>query len=97
MSYDGPALIGATPVRLRLAGRWEPIDGRYHWGGRVAPDPAIAQLVRAGRRDVRVTIADRSAPARLAEVDPWGGVRITGVGTPPWPAEEEDDDGAGSP
>jgi len=45
----------------------------------------VAQLVRSGRREVRLTIGDGSSAARLAEVDPWGGVRVTGVGEPPWP------------
>lgn len=87
MSYDGPAHIGENAVRVRLRGRFEPVDGRYHWGGRIEPDPDIARLVRAGRRDVRLVIGDRAAPARLGDVDPWGGVRITGVGAPPWPVE----------
>ncbi|MFI7489953.1 DUF4873 domain-containing protein [Micromonospora echinaurantiaca] len=89
MSYHGPARLAGTPVRVHLSGRWEPVDGRYHWGGRVEPEPAVARLVRSGRRDVEVSIAGLTSPARLAEVDPWGGVRITGVGGPPWPAEAE--------
>lgn len=87
MNYEGAALVADVPVRVRLTGRWEPIDGRYHWGGRIEPEPRIAQLLRAGRREVRVLIGDRATPGRLAEVDPWGGVRITGVGQPPWPME----------
>ncbi|SCF08066.1 protein of unknown function [Micromonospora coriariae] len=89
MSYHGPAGIGGTTVRVHLSGRWEPVDGRYHWGGRIEPDPQVAQLLRSGRRDVELRIADRVRPARLAEVDPWGGVRITGVGEPPWPPSAE--------
>jgi hypothetical protein len=87
VSYHGPARIGDHAVRVRLRGRFEPVDGRYHWGGRIEPDPAVARLVRSGRRNVRLVIGERSAPARLGEVDPWGGVRITGVGAPPWPTE----------
>lgn len=86
MSYHGPASISGTPVRAHLSGRWEPVDGRFHWGGRIEPDPTVARLLRSGRRDVELRIADRARPARLAEVDPWGGVRITGVGDPPWPS-----------
>lgn len=85
MSYHGPAHVAGVPVRVHLSGRWEPVDGRYHWGGRIEPEPEVARLVRSGRRDVDLRIADRPSPARLAEVDPWGGVRITGVGGPPWP------------
>jgi cation diffusion facilitator CzcD-associated flavoprotein CzcO len=84
MTYDGPALIANRAVRVRLSGRFEPVDGRYHWGGRVAPDPQIAQLARSNRRDIRLIIAGRETSARLGQVDPWGGIRITGVSSPPW-------------
>ncbi|MEU7841316.1 DUF4873 domain-containing protein [Micromonospora sp. NPDC049114] len=87
MSYHGPASIAGNAVRAHLSGRWEPVDGRFHWGGRIEPDPTVARLLRSGRRDVELRIADRARPARLAEVDPWGGVRITGVGDPPWPSQ----------
>lgn len=87
MSYDGPARVGDLAVTVHLAGRWEPVDGRFHWGGRIEPVSEVADLVRAGRREARLRIGDREAPARLAEVDPWGGVRITGVGAPPWPRD----------
>lgn len=87
MSYAGPAVIAGTVVHVRCSGRWEPFDGRYHWVGRIRPDPRIAALVRSGRRDVRVAIGDRVVAARLGEIDPWGGVRVTGAGRPPWPTD----------
>jgi hypothetical protein len=87
--YDGPAVIhgpaGPLPVRVRLAGRFEPVDGRYHWGGRVAPDEAVAGLLRRGHRAVTIQVDGGTATAaRLSEVDPWGGVRVVGTGSPPW-------------
>ncbi|MFC3502490.1 DUF4873 domain-containing protein [Micromonospora krabiensis] len=85
MNYDGPATVAGRTVRVRLSGRWEPVDGRYHWVGRIEPDARVAGLLRSGRRDVEVRIAERVTAARLGEVDPWGGVRISGVGDPPWP------------
>jgi len=90
VSYDGPATVAGVPVRLRGSARFEPHDGRFHWTARIAPEPRIAALVRAGRREVTVVIAGRRAPARLGEVDPWGGVRLTGTGGPPWPAANVD-------
>lgn len=87
--YDGPAVIhgpgGPVEVTVRLAGRFEPVDGRYHWGGRVAPHPDVAALARGGQRAVTVAIAGRTGtPARLSEVDPWGGIRVVGSSRPPW-------------
>ncbi|MGW5666619.1 DUF4873 domain-containing protein [Micromonospora sp. NPDC003776] len=90
MSWHGPAWIADTEVRLHGTGRWEPVDGRYHWAGRIEPEPRIARLLRSGRRDVAVRVGDRTAPGRLVEVDPWGGVRVTGVGAPPWPPEADE-------
>jgi len=87
--YDGPAVVAApelnATVRVRFAGRFEPVDGRYHWGGRIAPDDRLGEFIRAGQRSVTVQIGHNpAATARLAEVDPWGGIRVVGVGRPPW-------------
>ncbi|MBB5872998.1 hypothetical protein F4553_006432 [Allocatelliglobosispora scoriae] len=89
--YAGPALLHTAdlvhPVEVRLSGRVEPVDGRFHWGGRIDTDTATAELVRAGARGVALSIADGTpVPVRLAEVDPWGGVRLTATGPPPWTA-----------
>src|SRR6185436_18742310 len=58
--YDGPAVVAApaldATVRVRFAGRFEPVDGRYHWGGRIAPDDRLGELIRAGQRSVTVQI-----------------------------------------
>jgi len=90
-SYDGPATLRVADrdyaVRIRIAGRVEPIDGRFHWAGRIAPEEPVAGLVRAGTRTGTLAVpGGEPAPARLGEVDPWGGVRVTGVGRPPWSA-----------
>ena len=87
--YTGPAVVGAADVnasvRVAFAGRFEPIDGRYHWGGRIAPHVRLSDLVRAGQRSATVQIGHNpGVTARLAEVDPWGGIRVVGVGRPPW-------------
>ncbi|MEV4639760.1 DUF4873 domain-containing protein [Actinoplanes sp. NPDC049548] len=86
--YRGEALIQAgdaeVTVTVRLAVRFEPVEGRYRWAGRAAPDETLSAQLRAGARDVTVRIGEREAAARLGEPDPWGGVRLTGVGRPPW-------------
>jgi hypothetical protein len=89
--YAGAAVLRAdgveVSVTIEVAGRVEPVDGRYHWGGRVAPAPEVAALVRGGKRAAELGLPGAPpVPARLGDVDPWGGVRITGVGTPPWHA-----------
>ena len=72
---------------MRFAGRFEPVDGRYHWGGRIAPHDSLSGSSAAGQRSVTVQIGrNPAAAARLAEVDPWGGIRVVGVGRPPWTA-----------
>jgi hypothetical protein len=73
------------PVELHLAGHFQPIDGRFHWGGRMTCGPEVHALLRAGRREVRLRRegAPEAVPARLAEPDPWGGIRVTGTGPPP--------------
>ena len=73
---------GELPVEVELTVRFEPVDGKVHWGGRITPNPAVAALVRAGTRTCQVRV-DVEAPARLGDPDPWGGVRVTGVGPPP--------------
>jgi hypothetical protein len=89
VSWQGRAWIADTEVGLHVDGRWEPVDGRYHWAGRIEPEPEIVRLLRSGRRDVEVRVGDRTVQGRLAEVDPWGGVRVTGIGEPPWPPEAD--------
>ncbi|MFG3302731.1 DUF4873 domain-containing protein [Micromonospora chersina] len=91
MSWQGTAQIAGTTVRLHAGGRWEPVDGRYHWAGRIEPESRMLRLLRSGRRDVEVRVGERVVRGRLAEADPWGGVRITGVGEPPWPPDADED------
>lgn len=65
---------GTYDVRAQMAGRVEPVDGRYHWDGRIAPDPRVADLVRSGLRDATLD----GKPVKLTEIDPWGGVIVRG-------------------
>ena len=39
--YAGPARIGATGVEVSLRGHFQPIDGRFHWWGRIGTDPDL--------------------------------------------------------
>jgi Domain of unknown function (DUF4873) len=90
--YAGRAALSADgaqfTVEVRLSGRVEPVDGRYHWAGRIAPHEAVTRLFASGVRSAALRIADRDpVPVRLSEVDPWGAVRVTAVSPPPWPVE----------
>jgi hypothetical protein len=76
----------SVTVAVRLSARFEPVEGRYRWAGRAAPDEILAAQLRAGLREATVRIHGVRAAARLGEPDPWGGVRLTGSGRPPWHA-----------
>jgi hypothetical protein len=82
-SYDGPARIGATEVSVTLRGHFEPIDGRFHWWGRLGADDTLADRHDPG---VSVTLVTQhgEATGRLSDVDPWGRFRIAGTGRPPF-------------
>lgn len=82
--YDGPATVTVDgrdhAARVRLAGRMEPIDGRYHWRGTLfigLPDVKLPH-------DVDVAVGDGRARGRLTERTPQGGYSMTGTGPPPF-------------
>jgi cation diffusion facilitator CzcD-associated flavoprotein CzcO len=88
--YDGAATLTIAgtshPVRVRLAGRLDPIDGRYHWQGTLfgsaaqpLPDEALKQI-----RTATLTVDEHSAVARIVEQTPWGTHAVAGVGAPPY-------------
>jgi hypothetical protein len=86
--YDGPAAVHVGDdihdVRVRLTGRLDPIDGRYHWQGTVfdaLPDENPPQ-------QVRLAVGERIAEARIAERTPWGTYSVVGVGEPPFALDE---------
>ncbi len=88
--YRGPATIEtgelSVTVAVRLSARFEPVEGRYRWAGRAAPDDVLTAQLRAGLREATLRIDGAAVRARLGEPDPWGGVRLTGTGRPPWHA-----------
>lgn len=84
--YAGPATVvaGETSVEVEadLRGRFEPIDGRFHWYGRLAASPELDEL--GSGATVSVTTEHGSAEGRLSDIDPWGRFRLTGLGRPPF-------------
>jgi hypothetical protein len=88
--YAGRAALSADgtdmAVEVRLSGRVDPVDGRYHWAGRIAPQETVTGLFGAGVRSATLRIEDQDpVRVRLTEVDPWGAVRVTATSAPPWP------------
>ena len=81
--YDGPARIGDTEVTVRLRGHFEPIDGRFHWWGRVGADEALDAEHSPGA-EVRLATPHGEATGKLTDVDPWGRFRVSGTGRPPF-------------
>lgn len=86
--YQGPATltIGGTElaVQVQLRGHFEPIDGRYHWYGRIAQHDGLAGLMGAGRVSGTLATGHGSAPCEISEPDTWQRFRVTGVSTPPF-------------
>jgi hypothetical protein len=90
--YDGTAVLlseeHGVEVEVSLRGGFQPIDGRYHWYGRVAADDAVESRFGSGA-DVVVRTPQGEALGRLSDVDPWGRLRITGTGRPPFAADDD--------
>lgn len=90
--YAGAAvlLLGerATDVTVHLDGHLEPLDGRFHWYGRIEGSAPVAAAKDAGATTAELSIGDRAPVAlRLAERDAWGHVQVSGTGAPPYPLE----------
>lgn len=77
---------GAEPVTVELSARlratFQPIDGRLHWYGRLAADETLSRL--RGGSTIELRTAGGSAAGRLSDPDPWGRLRVTGTGRPPF-------------
>lgn len=86
--YVGPATVeiqGTTlPTRVTLAGYFQPLDGRYHWYGRLDADDALNDLVGAGGTAVTVITPAGRATGRLGDPDLWNRFRVEGFSTPPF-------------
>ncbi|MFL6106786.1 MAG: DUF4873 domain-containing protein [Marmoricola sp.] len=86
--YVGPAQLIAEDqttlaVQVQLRGHVEPIDGRFHWYGRIAADDTVTARHRSGS-GVALRTPHGTAAGRISDVDPWGRFRITGLGAPPF-------------
>jgi Domain of unknown function (DUF4873) len=91
--YAGPAklTVGTDQfeVEVELRGHFEPIDGLYHWYGRIASDEVLTQRLGGAKVDGVITTEHGTSPCVLVDPDLWHRYRITGRSTPPFPAQTE--------
>lgn len=84
--YAGPAVLVAgeitIPATVRLRRHFDPIDGLFHWYGRLDADPAVDALGNGARVILRT--GGGEAPGHLRDVDPWGRFRVEGTGAAPF-------------
>ena len=73
------------PVQVTLAGAFQPIDGRFHWYGRIAATDQLPDELSGTSVVLRTAYGE--AVGRLSDTDPWGRHRISGTGTPPFDVE----------
>ncbi|MBM0126652.1 DUF4873 domain-containing protein [Pimelobacter simplex] len=89
-AYDGPAVLVVAgtgqpvehTVSVTLRGAFQPLDGHFHWYGRIAVDSAL-DTVRSGSA-VTLRTEHGEAAGKVADVDPWGRFRVSGTGRPPF-------------
>ena len=87
--YEGSATLRVADAELTvtvtLAGNFEPIDGRYHWYGRIQPHDELAHLLDGRQGTGVLRTPHGEADGRLTDPDPWGRYRISGTSHPPFP------------
>jgi hypothetical protein len=86
--YSGDAVLvfdeREVPVQVELRGHFQPIDGRYHWYGRVAANDEVNTLVEGGARGALLRTPQGEATGALTDPDPWQRYRVSGISTPPF-------------
>ncbi|HEX6357724.1 DUF4873 domain-containing protein [Actinophytocola sp.] len=75
---DGTSLT----VEVVLRGNFEPVDGRYHWYGRIQANPGLS--VDGRKPSVVLRTPFGSAAGTLSDPDTWGRYRVTGTSRPPF-------------
>jgi hypothetical protein len=86
--YSGQARLSIGDawfdVRVELRGHFEPIDGRYHWYGRIARNESLAELLAGAKAPGVLQTPHGSSPCEVSEPDTWQRYRLTGYSTPPF-------------
>jgi hypothetical protein len=90
--YSGAATLvfgeDEVAVEVELRGYFQPIDGRYHWYGRVKKNDDVTSRVEGGARTALLRTPTWQAEGTLTDQDPWGRYRVGGISTPPYKIEE---------
>ncbi len=98
--YEGTAVVevgrSRFDVQVRLRGHFQPIDGRYHWYGRISAHEGLDGVLGSGKVAGVLTTAEGSAPCELSEPDPSRRYRVTGISTPPFRTADAAELGAGA-
>jgi hypothetical protein len=76
-------------VEVSLRGHFQPIDGRYHWYGRIAENAELDELVGGRKRTALLRTPDGEATGELSDPDTWRRYRISGTSTPPFTVPTE--------
>jgi hypothetical protein len=91
--YAGPARLTVGDdqfqIEVELRGHFEPIDGQYHWYGRIASNDRLNAQLAGAKTDGVLTTDHGTGPCVLSEPDLWHRYRITGRSTPPFPVQTE--------
>jgi cation diffusion facilitator CzcD-associated flavoprotein CzcO len=104
--YTGPAQLrigeASFDVTAELRGRFEPIDGRYHWYGRLGRHDGLTAALAQGKGTGMLSTPEGTAAGEVSDPDPWHRYRMTGTARPPFSpsiSEEEAEvpRGAGDP
>lgn len=86
--YSGSATLtigdARFDVRVELRGHFEPIDGRYHWYGRIANNESLGKQLAGAKASGVLQTPHGSSPCEVSEPDMWQRYRLTGYSTPPF-------------
>lgn len=72
------------PVTVTLRGNFEPVDGRYHWYGRIQADTGVTEKAAGRKPTATLRTPYGSAEGVLSDPDTWGRYRISGTSRPPF-------------
>jgi hypothetical protein len=86
--YTGEATLrvaqSSLTVQTELRGHFQPIDGYYHWYGRIAVNDELSELLGGKKAEAALITSEGSASGQVSDPDPWGRYRISGTSRPPF-------------